>query len=399
MENVKITNRACVLQLLVNRGAMSRTDIASVLSLTTATVTTICNEFISKNLLIPGEETDTVSKVGRKRNPIDLNYDRKHILTIDIDSDVTTVSITNLKGRLAASDSFATAHRGEPAEFFRQAAAAAIRLLWTHHFQNDDILGAGVTIVGPVNHTDGISLDSSGIFSGECNIKKYLEQELPFTVCVENSVSALLSSELLFNNPDNLQNVLMLKWGPDVGSASVINGVMYKGSNFRSSELGLTMIDQNEPVRFAGRGGRLESLISMDAIAEKAKELYALRSSSSLLDTADTYGFPNKENFSAYVSMEDPAFQEYLDKSAEALAIVTNNAIQLIVPDKIILFGDIFDNEAIYSSFINHANRINPELTDDLFICSELTKKKAYIGGTAIILKQLLIDNGGTLIS
>ena len=46
MTNVKQINRSCVLQLLLTKGAMSRTDLANSLQLTTATLTSICNDFI-----------------------------------------------------------------------------------------------------------------------------------------------------------------------------------------------------------------------------------------------------------------------------------------------------------------------------------------------------------------
>ena len=46
LENVKISNRAAILSVLNNNGAMSRKDMAQLVGLTPASLTLICNELL-----------------------------------------------------------------------------------------------------------------------------------------------------------------------------------------------------------------------------------------------------------------------------------------------------------------------------------------------------------------
>ncbi|MDR1536084.1 MAG: transcriptional regulator, partial [Planctomycetota bacterium] len=64
IEDVKIINRAFAIQLLLANGPMARSDIAAELGITPATITSICNEFFQKNLLVQRQKCDTPGKVG-----------------------------------------------------------------------------------------------------------------------------------------------------------------------------------------------------------------------------------------------------------------------------------------------------------------------------------------------
>lgn len=76
----------------------------------------------------------------------------------------------------------------------------------------------------------GIALHPYRVFEGPVPFKELLENELPFPITVESNVCAFLQSELLYRtNIENAQNILMLKWGPGVGSATAINGHIYNG--------------------------------------------------------------------------------------------------------------------------------------------------------------------------
>ena len=83
MSNVKQVNRSHVLWLLLTEGAMSRTDLASRLRLTTATLTSICGDFISRGIIIE-EGKEASSSLGRKKSLLSINQTYKYVISVNI---------------------------------------------------------------------------------------------------------------------------------------------------------------------------------------------------------------------------------------------------------------------------------------------------------------------------
>ena len=83
MSNVKQVNRSHVLWLLITEGATSRTDLANRLHLTTATLTSICSDFIGKGILIE-EGKEASSSLGRKKSLLSINPAYKYVISVNI---------------------------------------------------------------------------------------------------------------------------------------------------------------------------------------------------------------------------------------------------------------------------------------------------------------------------
>ncbi len=105
MTNVKQINRANVLRLLLSRGAMSRTDLANELNLTTATLTSICSDFIQRGLIIQSGKTE-LQNSGRKKCPLRINPTYKYVVAISLHYNGHVIAITDLCGKPIAIESF-----------------------------------------------------------------------------------------------------------------------------------------------------------------------------------------------------------------------------------------------------------------------------------------------------
>ena len=77
------------------------------------------------------------------------------------------------------------------------------------------------------------------------------------------------------------------------------------------------------------------------------------------------------------------------------LAIGVNNAIQVFSPDRVILYGVLFEVPGAADRFIDEVVRLNPFIGRELFQRSALSWKTDYIGPAATAIKTYLIDTGG----
>ncbi len=268
-------------------------------------------------------------------------------------------------------------------------------MLWESSISTDKILGAGVTIIGPVNQDEGIALHPFRLFEQAIPIKQYFEEEFPFRTAVESNVCAYLLSELLYTNiAATAQNILMLKWGPGVGSAMAIRGQVYKGYNYQSTEIGHNQItEKNGKKCNCGRTGCLEPSISADAIVEFIQKNTISSPAGELARLMETIGAPSRGNLSQYLdgASDSCVLWSFLTTCAHALASVTNNAIHILAPDKLVLMGDLFEHDSITRLFTEQLYQINPMLPPDLCIKNQPFSDKKYIGATAIAVSQLLL--------
>lgn len=395
--HVKLSNRSMTLQLLFSHGTLSRTDIADFLNITTAAVTMIVNEFLNEGLLLQKEDylPESQPRAGRRRAPLTINYDWKYILAIDIHSYYINIALTNLKGDILMERPSLTSVSGDPRTLCSDIAKECIKMLWEKSISTEQILGAGITIIGPVNQDEGIALHPFRLFEHAIPIKQYFEEEFPFPVAVESNVCAFLLSELLYTDiVTKAQNILMLKWGPGVGSAMAIRGQVYKGYNYQSTEIGHNQItEKNGKKCNCGRTGCLEPSISADAIVEFIQKNTAAYPTGELANLTKSIGAPSRGNLWQFLdgASDSCVLWSFLTTCAHALASVTNNAIHILAPDKLILMGDLFEHDSIIKLFTEQLYQINPLLPPDLCIKNQPFSNKKYIGATAIAVSQLLL--------
>lgn len=396
--NLKPSNRSLTLQLLFSHGTLSRTDIADYLDITTAAVTTIVNEFLEEGLLIQKEELvpGNQPRAGRRRAPLCINYDWRYVLAVDIHSYYVNIAVTNLKGNILVEETSLTPATSDSRALCSNIASECIKMLWKASIPVEKILGAGITIIGPVNQYEGIALHPFRLFDNAVPIKQYFEKEFSFPVAVESNVCSFLQSELLYTDISSYaSNILMLKWGPGVGSAMAIQGRVYKGYNFQSTEIGHNQIvEKNGKQCNCGRYGCLEPSISTDAIVEFIEKTATDDPDGELAQLIQIIGTPSRKNLPHYLdtASKNSVLWDFIKSCAHSLAKVTNNAIHILAPDKVILIGDLFDRDDIVDLFAEQLYTINPQLPNNLCLKNRTTSDAKYIGATATAVSQLLLS-------
>lgn len=390
---ILLSNRSQTLQLLFSRGVMSRTDIADYLGITTAAVTSIVNDFLDEGLLVQQEAVlESQNPVGRRRLPIAVNYDWRYILAIDIHSYYVNIGVTNMKGDVLTERALIPGG-DTPKDLCSGIAKECIKMLWEAGIPMEKVLGAGVTVIGPINQVDGIALHVFRLFDDPFPIRSYFEEEFSFPVAVENNVCAILLSELIYTDiTEDAHNILMLKWGPGVGSAMAIHDQIYKGYHYQSPEIGHNRISEQNGLRCnCGAVGCLEPTVSTDAIAAFIAEEIADHPAGELAGLAGAFGLPTRKNLPQYLESNSETLWAFMRERAHALASVTGNAIHLLSPDKLLLTGDLFALKPVRELFEDQLYTINPRLQPDLCATARASAGKKYAGAAAIVVEQILL--------
>ncbi|MBR3228376.1 MAG: ROK family transcriptional regulator, partial [Erysipelotrichaceae bacterium] len=365
MEGVKKQNRSLILHTINRMGPMSRKDLASITHLTPASITMISNSLLSDGLL---EEAGTVKgeggMAGRHKILLDINGEKHLTLTVNIEAEETTIALCDCKGRLAGDVSVKTIktdRKLEPELFLRRIAGICREIT---EIQPEDvrekIAFLSVGISGIVDRERKISVHAYGVWDREVEVGRIMEEELGLEVLLFNNVEALALGELLFGIGRTYDNLLLIKWGPGVGSTIVINGQIYEGRHGKSAELGHYIVDRNGRRCNCGRTGCLETVVSYKALRE-------------LLD------FPMNAFEDAFSSTDEEtkkALREKIDLFARCIV----NTATILAPNRIVLCGKLFGGETIRKELISACQSYDKGFNERRILYTGLCDREAYIG-------------------
>ncbi len=399
LDGVKTKNRGAILKLLNNNGAMSRKDIAEIINLTSASITKLCTEMIEENIIVDIGETIDEKRAGRKKQLIDINYKYKMICSVAIEKYTTYITITDLKGTLVDQDTIETNTEISPEEFLSNIVQICKNLLSKNKIKLSSVLGMGVSMRGIVENIGSEKVHTYGIWDKNVEIQKILDMLIPIDIVVENNIKAFAQAEIIYGLGKKYNELLFLKWYPGVGSAIVINGEVYEGRRHKVAELGHFIIEPDGDRCKCGKKGCLEGLTSISTIVNSVEKIYSKRQTPNLYQSTDGDISKISEYLHEYIENKvndvDDYVNETIMKSISKLALATVNATTILSPEKVVIFGKMFERENIKNEFINQCFNYDNSYNNNYVVESELFLKHSFIGGVAIAINELFFRVGG----
>ncbi|CAN7446017.1 ROK family protein [Rhizobium sp. LjRoot254] len=247
-------NRRLILNLLRNRGPISRAELALVTGLSPAAVTFVVTELMDDTLVI--ERQAVASTNGRRPTPIDINYEAHLALGFKLNRNNIACVLTDL-----ATTPLATLEAQVPdtsPEGIIQAIETAIpRLLAEARRDEKDIMGIGVSIPGEIDPKKGICLQSPRFGWRNLPFAELLAQRVHVPVWIDDDMNAFAIAQKLFGAGRNHRNFAALAIGTGIGCSLVLNGEIYHGSNSGAGKLGHITSVPNGALCECGRRGCL----------------------------------------------------------------------------------------------------------------------------------------------
>lgn len=384
-ENIKQKNRSEILRLLCREGAMSRKDIAGIMGLTPAAVTLICSDMIADGLIQETGAAEEEKRAGRKKILVDINYSYAQVLCIAIESDESYITVTDLRGTIQNQKTMQTDSAIEPEAFLKKVAAESLNLI----SGETKLLGAAVSIPGTVDRVAGTTIGPNGIWEKSVAVKGLLEQMLECSVVLENNVKAFAQGEITYGIGKITNNLMFVKWGPGVGSAVTINHQVYQGREFRGAEIGHYIVNKQGQKCRCGKTGCLETEISTHAIVGAVEQAYTPGSMPKLAEWLKPTGHSlGAKSIDQWANVQDDALQDIIDDRIDLLALTTENVVSILNPDKVIVYGKLFDIDRVFQRFESRCQGYDPGLEANYIVKSDLSDKIEYIGPLAVAMSE-----------
>lgn len=376
LEKLKMNNIMSVLEFLRLNENSSKKYISSSIGLSSTLLTNICNHLKEKNLIIEGE-TLVSNKAGRREIALNINYDFKKIIGINISSEYCEVVISDLKPNLLFLKKIPTNPKNSEGlmEYIFDVIFDYIK---KNKLSTNDFVGIGVNSKGTIDIKNGVI--GEDFLKEKIEIREYIKNKIDLPVFIENDVKSLSIAQNFFFPEYN--DFFLIKYTiHGIGGAIFKNGTLYTNNDNIVGQIGHVIINPNEdycPV--CKRKGCLESIISINKIKKELSEV-----------DEDFNEFSIKKMFFA-LEKGSVHVNNILRKSASFMAQSIINTYAITGNEKIILYGNLFS----YKEYIFFLEQYIKEyqLTDfwKNVVISKLSPQQESLASCVMVIKKIFYE-------
>ncbi len=248
-----------LLDIIIQKGPISRTDISKETDLNIVTVSNYVNNYIEKGLVI--EKGFDVSSGGRKPTLVELDAGGGYVIGVDIGPVDETAIMTDLSAKIIWKEK-----KKRPQGHMEEVIKVAVELLKdtiaSSKTPKEKILAVGFGISGVIDEGSGTVRDTDprrGRTTGSLNaFRETIEQNFNLPVFLGNDATCAAFGEKRLSLERGVENMLYIY--SDVGCGIIIKGDIYCGAGGSAGEIQLS-----------------SDLINEDEIKATQRELYYLR--------------------------------------------------------------------------------------------------------------------------
>lgn len=362
-----------VLDLIRERGALTRGEVLEHTGLSRMTVSSRIDALLEAGLLVE-QGTDRVTG-GRPSRRLEFNLAHGAVVTASVDTTHTTVSITDLAGRIRSERRVDVAVADGPLRTL-DAVVDATRAIVGSSNGLEGIAAIGISVPGPIDPDTGRP-SQPPIMPGWDGypIPEHLTEALGVPALVANDADAAALGEQRSAHP-NSRSLCFIKVSSGIGTGIVLGGQVYRGTDGGAGDIGHVKIaGYDHLVCQCGAHGCLAAVASGRAVARTLTDLGKPASSAS--------------DVGAYLAAGDPDAARLTQEAGRVLGEVVATVVSLLNPAEVVLGGMLASaplltgvRETLYPRSLPRATR---HLTVSL---STLSQHAATVGLAALVVDR-----------
>lgn len=309
---LKSQNRTRIVRLVLEKGAISRQEIADNLSISLPTVFQNVTALIEEGLFY--ESGSYVSTGGRKAKVISISPDWGYSIGIDITGHHVRFVLYDIASKIV-DEEYSRFTYQDKTEYYQELGGRLEAFISETKLDKEKLRGVGLSIPGIVNPDFAVLSRSHALHVSNIPLKRF-SQAIPYPVCYENDAKNAAYAEI----GDEKRDTVYLSLNDTVGGAFYYQGRNYSGDNYKSAEFGHIVIEPEGKLCYCGKKGCADTYIS--AIA---------------LDSQEEGGL---EEFFKRLSKNDDVAERKFNSYIGYLAIVVSN-LRMTFDCDIILGGNV----------------------------------------------------------
>jgi predicted NBD/HSP70 family sugar kinase len=269
LTGLRLRNRRQVLEVLRDRGATSRSDIAKRTGLSTSTVSALVGELLDEAVVVElaDRQTQSARGGGRPARMLAFNPSAGGAVGVHLAHDHVRVGVTDLTGHVVSQTVSQIDVDHEPARTLALVGERALDLVAGSGLRQDGIVGLGVAVSAPVpaaTHTLGagrILADWQSV-----DVEQELARRTGFRVEIGNDANLGALAEQRFGGAQGVDDFVYVMLSDGVGAGLVLDGALYEGALGGAGEFGHVTVAPDGYVCRCGNRGCLETVVGARAL-------------------------------------------------------------------------------------------------------------------------------------
>jgi glucokinase len=243
-------------------------------------------------------------------------------------------------------------------------------------------------VPGTLNPVTGVIGLAPNLGLKNFNIKRILEHEIPYPVLIENDVNLGALGIKSFGVGKKAKNMLAIFVGTGIGGGLIIDGRLYRGSNYVAGEIGHMLIDQDGPKCGCGKKGCFEAVASRTAIVNKIIKDIKSGKRSKLSKLVKSGERIRSKSLASAVRSGDKVVIKRIKEGCDIIGGVLASISNLLNLDMIVLGGGMIEAVDFYmlplikKSFSEHV--LDDSAKGLKIVASKLADDAAIFGGIAL---------------
>lgn len=368
-----------IFQILRDGRARTKAELTTVTGLARSTVSSRVDALLASGLVRPAGEA--VSTGGRP--PVRIAFNPLAGLTVAVDLGATraTVAIADLAGRILTSRTRSQDIAAGPESVLDSALADAHVLLQEIDAVPGSIVGVGIGVPGPVEHSTGRPTNPP-IMPGwdRFDVPAYVQRTFAVPVLVDNDVNILALGEQAVSWP-GVDDLVFVKVSTGIGAGIISGGRLQRGAQGSAGDMGHVQVPYSrDSPRPPGDERDLEAIASGTAIAAELRaQGIEARASSDVV---------------SLVRAGDPAAIAATRQAGREVGEVLATVVNMLNPSLIVIGGSIARAGEHLLAGIREVvyRRSIPLATQHLGIVQSQAGETAGVRGAAIMVTQHVLD-------
>lgn len=204
-----------------------------------------------------------------------------------------------------------------------------------------DASSIGIGCPGICNSDMGIVEYTNNLGFRNVPLKTDVEDEFKIPVYLDNDANAAAFGEYIAGAAMGSKNAVVITLGTGVGSGIIINGRIYRGTNFAAGEIGHTVIVADGLPCSCGRKGCFEAYSSATGLVNMTKKAAAEHPESLINQLIKEDGKASARTAYKAAKLGDEVGQKVTEEYVKYLAVGIANVINTFQPDILCIGGGV----------------------------------------------------------
>ncbi|KAB7705518.1 ROK family protein [Bacillus aerolatus] len=384
--------------LITEHGPISRIDLVKYTRLKQTTCSRLIDELIENGLVI--ESGYGQSSGGRKPVMYEIKADAYYVIGIDISRTYTKVLLLNLSFSIIDEATLTMDEKTTPDVTIEFIASRTKTMMERRGLASDDVLGAGIGAIGPLDRENGIILNPIYFSSpGWENVPlcSILSEKLNIKTVLEYGANTATLAEYQQDSFKKYRNVVSILKGVGIRNGLIIDGRLVQGADkLGAFGQGHMVVDVHGRKCVCGGYGCIHAYSSIPAIQEEVVKGLKRGYPSILREWRTNIEEINFDDICRAVNEGDSFAEGIIKDAAYYSGIGLANLVHMFFPDLIILGGPLYTKMDLYYNVVteiatNRSKVIYPE-HEIIFSKGLLGENAGAIGAGRAMLNYYLTD-------